>query len=156
MEKEGWTTQLNVTTDYSIRIILCLASKDGIVSSREISEKMAIPQKYVLKIMRTFTKAGIVKRYSGAYGGFELIKRKGLTLYDIMLLVEPTMRINRCMEDDCYCSRNAVPFCPVRKVYTALQAQIDAALSAVTIEDLVRPDGPDMVSGKICKEENSK
>ena len=43
--------QLNITTDYAIRIILALANRDGeVVSSKDISITMKIPQKYVLKI----------------------------------------------------------------------------------------------------------
>lgn len=103
---------------------------------------MAIPQKYVLKIMRNFTQAGIVRRYSGTFGGFELIRREDLSLYDIIALTEPTTRINRCMENDCYCSRHAVPFCPVRKVYLRLQNRIESLLSSVLVEDLVHPDSP--------------
>ena len=46
--------QLNITTDYAIRIILALANRDGeVVSSKDISMTMKIPQKYVLKITRS-------------------------------------------------------------------------------------------------------
>ena len=39
--------QLNITTDYAIRIILALANRDGeVVSSKDISMTMKIPQKY--------------------------------------------------------------------------------------------------------------
>lgn len=37
--------QLNITTDYAIRIILALANRDGeVVSSKDISMTMKIPQ----------------------------------------------------------------------------------------------------------------
>ena len=48
--------QLNITTDYAIRIILALANRDGeVVSSKDISMTMKIPQKYVLKIIIKIT-----------------------------------------------------------------------------------------------------
>mgnify|MGYP000604821798 CR=1 FL=1 len=50
--------QLNITTDYAIRIILALANRDGeVVSSKDISMTMKIPQKYVLKITRSLVAA---------------------------------------------------------------------------------------------------
>lgn len=42
--------QLNVTTDYAIRIILYLALRKEITTSKEIAAAMSIPQNYVLKI----------------------------------------------------------------------------------------------------------
>ena len=50
--------QLNITTDYAISIILALANRDGeVVSSKDISMTMKIPQKYVLKITRSLVAA---------------------------------------------------------------------------------------------------
>ena len=58
--------QLNITTDYAIRIILALANRDGeVVSSKDISITMKIPQKYVLKITRSLVAAELIERRSG-------------------------------------------------------------------------------------------
>lgn len=63
--------QLNITTDYAIRIILALANRDGeVVSSKDISMTMKIPQKYVLKITRSLVAVELIERRSGVYGGF--------------------------------------------------------------------------------------
>ena len=68
--------QLNITTDYAIRIILALANRDGeVVSSKDISMTMKIPQKYVLKITRSLVAAELIERRSGVYGGFLLAKK---------------------------------------------------------------------------------
>lgn len=57
--------QLNITTDYAIRIILALANRDGeVVSSKDISMTMKIPQKYVLKITRSLVAAELIERRS--------------------------------------------------------------------------------------------
>ena len=66
--------QLNVTTDYAIRVILYLSMKGGIASSKELSEKMAIPEKYVLKITKKLSEAGLIKTHIGKNGGFSVIK----------------------------------------------------------------------------------
>ena len=60
--------QLNITTDYAIRIILALANRDGeVVSSKDISMTMKIPQKYVLKITRSLVAAELIERRFRVY-----------------------------------------------------------------------------------------
>lgn len=129
--------QLNLTTDYAIRIILYLATKRGVVSSLEISEKMAIPQNAVLKIMRKLNKAGLTKNHIGVQGGYSMAKpATEITLLSIINLMERTSRINRCLEEDRYCSRFVTESCPVRNFYCILQQELESKLSAITIENL--------------------
>lgn len=52
--------QLNVTTDYAIRIVLYLAIKKEITTSKEIGAAMGIPKNYVLKITHKLVEAGII------------------------------------------------------------------------------------------------
>ena len=122
--------QLNVTTDYAIRIVLYLASKQCVANSNEIAENMGIPQSYILKITKTLKQAGILSEKRGVDGGFVLRRDPDeLTLLDIVSALERTVNINRCLEDDEYCSRAAVPFCEVRKVLVKLQGQLEEGLS---------------------------
>ncbi|WP_394883854.1 hypothetical protein [Clostridium tertium] len=44
--------QLNITTDYAIRIVRCLAIKAKLTTAKEISEEMVIPKNYIVKITR--------------------------------------------------------------------------------------------------------
>lgn len=131
--------QLNITTDYAIRIILALATKEGeVVSSKEISMTMKIPQKYVLKITRSLVAANLIERRSGVYGGFLLVRKpKDINLLEIIDVMEPTIRINRCLEDDAYCSRFATDNCPVRKFYIGFQSVLKEHFKKVTIQSLL-------------------
>lgn len=130
--------QLNITTDYAIRTVLYLAIKKEVVTSKEIAEAMGIPLYYQFKITAKLAKEGIVQCYKGVNGGFALLKSPHeITLYDIVIAVEPTMRINRCLEDDEYCSRFATKDCPVRNFYVSTQREIEEKLQKVTIADLL-------------------
>ena len=131
--------QLNITTDYAIRIILALANRDGeVVSSKDISMTMKIPQKYVLKITRSLVAAELIERRSGVYGGFLLAKKpEEISLLEIVKVMEPTMYVNRCLEKDKYCSREAIDNCAIRKFYTNFQNIVEEKFSEVTIKDLV-------------------
>lgn len=105
--------QINVTADYAIRAVLYLAIQNKVTASRDIASAMGIPESYILKITNKLLAAGIVKRIVGAKGGFLLARKKEeINLYEILKVMEPTMKINRCLEEDEYCSRFATQSCP--------------------------------------------
>lgn len=130
--------QLNVTTDYAIRIILYLAMRKEITTSKEIAAAMGIPKNYVLKITHKLVEAALIKRLVGVQGGFALEKNAAeITLLDIVNIMEPTMRINRCLEDDRFCSRYATENCPVRSFYCILQNEMENGLKKMTVQKLL-------------------
>lgn len=132
--------QFNITTDYAIRTVLYLAIKNEISTSREISEAMGIPVYYQLKITTKLVQNGIIRRIQGVKGGFILQKAAtDITLYDIINAMEITMRINRCLEDDQYCSRFATKNCPVRLFYVTMQRNIEYMLKGITVAALLAP-----------------
>ena len=57
--------------------------------------------------------------------------------YEIVNLVEGTTRINRCLEDDGYCSRNGTATCPVHRFYAHIQSYLDQAFQDKTIASLL-------------------
>lgn len=130
--------QLNVTTDYAIRIVLYLAIKKEITTSKEIGAAMGIPKNYVLKITHKLVEAGIIERLVGAQGGFLLAQKiEDITLLDIVNIMEPTMRVNRCLEEDKFCSRYATENCPVRGFYCKLQTELEKSLQKMTVKKLL-------------------
>lgn len=130
--------QLNITTDYAIRIILCLALHSEFISAQDIGLQMGITKNYVLKIVRRLVKEGLVKGRAGLGGGFVLAKKQeDITLYDIINIMEPTTKVNRCLEEDEYCSRFATATCPVRKFYTSLQQTLDQKLQSITVKGIL-------------------
>lgn len=130
--------QFNITTDYAIRTVLYLAIKGEIATSREISDAMGIPPHYQLKLTAKLAKSGIVKRIQGVKGGFMLnMKPKDITLFAIVNTMESTTRINRCLEDDEYCSRFATKDCPVRRFYTQMQLGLEDELRGMTVASLI-------------------
>lgn len=130
--------QINVTTDYAIRAVSYLAVKNSITPSSEVASRMGIPKSYILKITNKLQAAGIVERIVGARGGFMLAKNpEKINLYEIIKIMEPTMKINRCLEEDEYCSRFATDNCPIRKFYTRLQNELESKLQEITVKMLI-------------------
>lgn len=130
--------QLNITTDYAIRIVFYLAIREELVNSTAIASAMGIAPGYVLKIAKKLVQAGITDRVIGAHGGFLLAKRpEKISLYEIINVMEPTTKLNRCLEEDKYCSRFATQNCPVRFFYSGLQQLLETKLQAMTVADLL-------------------
>lgn len=131
--------QLNITTDYAIRIVSYLAVRGELVNSETIASVMGIPRGYVLKITKKLVRAGIAARVIGAQGGFLLDKGpEKISLYEIINIMEPTTRLNLCLEEDKYCSRFATENCPVRFFYSGLQKLLETKLQEMTVADLLQ------------------
>lgn len=130
--------QLNVTTDYAIRIVLYLASTERITTSAEIADEMHIPGNYVPNIVKKLRDKGLVHATFGPRGGYRLAKdAKDISLLDILQIMEGTIRINRCLEDDEYCSRYAVKTCAVHNVYAQCQSSVESILGSKSVADIL-------------------
>ena len=130
--------QLNITTDYAIRIILYLYMADHEVTVAEIGDKMAVSPNYLPTITKKLSKKGLVESRPGRNGGLTVVKPADeVTLWDIISTMEKTMKCNRCLEEDEYCSRFATKDCPVRKFYQDFQAELEDKLMSLTIKDLL-------------------
>ena len=130
--------QLKISTDYAIRIVLYLAITQTAATSAEISGQMGVPQSVIATLAKPLQKAGILTTQRGTGGGFALGRRpEDISLYAIINAMEGTTRINRCLAEDGFCSRNGVPTCPVHKFYTHIQSYLDEDFQDKTIASLM-------------------
>ena len=131
--------QLKTTTDYAIRTILYLTvRKPETVSSNEVAEKMAIPRQYLIQIGAVLREAGLINTRAGKHGGYSLARGPDeILLYDIINTMEETTRLNRCLEEDGYCSRFATEDCPVRRCYSIMQRKWVQFLKGLTVNDIL-------------------
>lgn len=136
----GIRMQLKMMTDYTIRILLYMKAEKSDVTLSQISKDMGITVGPLQKALRKLRDEGWIKSFTGSEGGWRLVKDvEKISLLDIMKITEDTIRFNRCLEDDQFCSRNAVGVCPVHDVYKNYQQMTEAYFSSVTIGDLLKP-----------------
>ena len=130
--------QLNITTDYAIRIVYYLALKEETITASELASVLKIPVNYISKITKKLKAAEIVQACERIKGGYALMKKpEMISLFDIVSSMEVTMKINRCLEPDGFCSRNATDYCNVHKALLNVQKTYEDALKSVTIADLI-------------------
>ena len=140
--------QLKISTDYAIRIVCYLAAQERMVSTSELSRKLNVSANYVPKIAKKLKDAKIVNACEGINGGYMLAKQpENISLMDIISCVEETMAINRCLEEDRFCSRNLEDTCKIHKILLSLQNTYNNKLESGKVSDVIRP-GEDEYFGR--------
>ena len=139
--------QLNLETDYALRCMLYMAShKEECVSSVTLANTQGLHSvEHVQKIVRKLRNKQLVKVKLGVNGGYYLGKEaKDISVYEILDCMEETLCINRCLEDDQYCSRYATEYCPMHKYYNQIQAKMLSFFQVITLQDLIDENFPDI------------
>ena len=127
--------QFQLATDYAIRILHYLYENEGTLTTAvDMSEKLGVTYLYFMKVIGKLKKAGMVESVQGCNGGYRLGTNGGdISFYDIVMVMEDGIAINRCLQPDQFCSRDAAPGCPVHQYYGELQDVIIAMLKKKTI-----------------------
>ena len=130
--------QLNISTDYAIRIVYYLALKGDTATSSEISGQMGIPQSVIATLATPLQKAGLLSTQRGSGGGFTLCRKpEDISLHEIVNLMEGTTRINRCLEPDGFCSRNGTASCSAHRFFLREQEKLERSFREMTIAKLL-------------------
>ncbi|MGE3476657.1 MAG: SUF system Fe-S cluster assembly regulator [Rhodospirillaceae bacterium] len=129
--------KVNKLTDYATVVLITIARSHVVRSSQHISENTGIPLPTVAKLMKSLNKAGLVKSQRGASGGYSLGKVPAdITLADVIQAVEGPIALTACADtSDEQCSIEAV--CPVQGRWNRVNSAVRAALSQVTLADMV-------------------
>lgn len=139
-------------TDYAIRILLFLASKGTNVTGEIICENLGLTPSYFPKTIVELRRAGWVTSDAGINGGYRLVKSpKEISVLDVMKLMEDSIKINRCLQEDHFCSRNATEICEVHKLYLIFQEIYESYFDSVSIADLMRSSAYDTLICKVCE-----
>jgi len=97
--------ELSKTTQYAIQILGLMAqNSSNKYSSKQLSEILQIPYKYLTKIMTKLTKKNIVSSVRGKYGGFIIVKNiKEIRMIDIIIVFDDVDN-KKCVLFDTKCN----------------------------------------------------
>lgn len=91
--------------------------------ARELSCNLGIAGNYLSEIAQQLYRIGWVESTSGTNGGFRLLVcLEDISLLDVMREIESGVYINRCLEMDTYCSRNAAAIYLVHRLYMEVKS----------------------------------
>jgi Rrf2 family protein len=129
--------QLNITTDYALRVLLCLATEQRPMGGAEIANQVKIPPTYITIIMAKLKKGGFISAKRGQVGGYLLAKSpETITIWDVIQVMERTPQIGCCVPDDYSCAYLDITQCPIRKAYADAQNNMEDVFRRVTLADL--------------------
>ena len=129
--------KVNKLTDYATVVLISIARSHVLRSTQQISEKTGIPLPTVAKLMKSLNRAGLVKSQRGASGGYSLGRiPAAITLADVIQAVEGPIALTACADtSDEHCHIQSV--CPVQGRWNRVNSAVRAALSEVTLADMV-------------------
>ena len=132
---------ISQTTEYALRIIVYLASLDGVAATTaQIASATRTPQGYLSKILRNLARGGLVQSQRGKHGGSTLARPpKRITVWDVVEVVDPIERIRTCPLG---LKNHGVALCPLHKRLDAAIASVEAAFRATTIAEVVADPSP--------------
>lgn len=129
---------LKMSTCYAIRIIIYLSEKECLISSKELSKKLIIPQGYLFKVLKILQDKDFVDSYIGAGGGFILKKDpRDIVVFDIVDATEISERANNWLENREYQENQVAAINKARCFYKQLQVCVDDMLKRMTVQDLI-------------------
>ena len=118
---------------------MCLLPYGTKITGNELSKAQNIPDRFLLKIMRSLIQNGIMQSFRGVDGGFALAKMPAdITLYDVVKAVEGGSYIQRCLYDSESCSRGCHGRCAIQERFAGIQAKMIQEMKAANFEVLAK------------------
>ncbi|MDO5715847.1 MAG: Rrf2 family transcriptional regulator [Tissierellia bacterium] len=135
--------RLTLETDYAFRIVSYLATHENeVIGAPKIAQTQKVSERFTLRILRKLNLAGITRAKRGAKGGYTLNKPKEeISLYDIILAVDGPIIINRCLDEDGFCSKGCEHrsfHCKFHVLLQGVQEELIEAFSAYTIDKFIQ------------------
>lgn len=131
---------INQASDYGFRAVLYLAQqpRGEVVEAQTIAQNQVVPMRFLLKIMPSLIKAGIVRSQRGVGGGYTLARDpRDITLLDVLEAIEGPIHLNRCLIDKAYCSKQGAPNCKVHRALADIQQKLNHEFSRYNFADLM-------------------
>ena len=125
--------QLNRSTDYAIRMLICLAKASGAVSSSKLARTIGVSPRYLLQIGARLREAGFVHVGHGSAGGYQLSRPPAkISLMDVIMAMNrkgnvPVLSDKGPSKED---------FHTLECTYRQLEKGIQRQLESITISDL--------------------
>lgn len=130
--------ELNLATDYTIRILIHLAQTNKAITATEVAGAMKIPERQSAALLKNLCKRGVVEGHRGRNGGYMLkTDPQSISLLDIIQWTSSSVVINRCVQNKEECNRKMAEKCKVHKVFCELQLKWEKELKAVTLINLI-------------------
>ncbi|MGD9616233.1 MAG: SUF system Fe-S cluster assembly regulator [Alphaproteobacteria bacterium] len=130
---------LSKLADYGVIVATHLAAyPERQANAAAIATATRLPQATVAKLLKSLARAGIVTATRGAAGGYRLARLPAaITVAAVVVAIDGDIGLTECSVHEAGCERTT--WCPTRPHWGAINRAVGAALSAVTLQDMVGP-----------------
>ena len=124
------------TSEYALRAAVCLGrNPEQTASADYLARQTKVPRRYLHKVLQDLVHAELVRSQSGPGGGYALAgDPEKITILDVVNAVAPLERIRHCPLG----LTSHTKLCPLHAELDRVYAATEAALSRVTIAQLLR------------------
>ena len=126
--------------DYAIRFVYTLAKqRDTVQGAPQLSQAVATPERYTLKILHKLKHQGIVESVKGARGGYRLAKEPSeISLRVIIEAIDGEIALSKCMGDEpCTRMGSDKHDCCFHRIFCTISQEVAERLSGITIADVL-------------------
>ena len=125
--------QLNRSTDYALRMLICLSRASGAVSSSKLARAIGVSPRYLLQIGARLRDAGFVHVGHGPAGGYQLSRPPAkISLMDVIMAMYRKGNVPVLPDK----RRSKADFHTLECTYRQLEKGIQRELENITISDL--------------------
>lgn len=129
--------RLTRAAEYAVRCVLYMAGQPDfpVISKKEISRNMDIPEQFLGKIAQELSRAGILEILQGARGGLRLLRPPGsIHLLEVIEAVMGEIFLNDCVMNPRSCKR--ISTCAVHEVWEAARQGLRKTLGEADFQKL--------------------
>lgn len=127
--------------EYAVRCVLYMSGceKNKIISRKEISGEMEIPDQFLGKIAQQLSRSGFIEILQGAKGGYRLLRSPDkIALLDVVESVTGEIFLNDCIMNPDSCKKSSS--CAVNSVWERARRQLRETLKQATFDKLLKDE----------------
>jgi FeS assembly SUF system regulator len=130
---------LSKLADYGVIVATHLAAHpDRQANAATVAAATRLPQATVAKVLKALARAGLVSATRGAAGGYRLARPpEAISVAELVAAIDGDIGITECSVHEAGCEHTT--YCPTRPHWGAINRAVGAALSAVSLRNMVSP-----------------
>jgi FeS assembly SUF system regulator len=130
---------LSKLADYSVIVATHLAAHpERQETAAAIAAATRLPPATVAKLLKALAHAGLVTATRGAAGGYRLARLPAaISVAQVVAAIDGDIGMTQCSVHAADCDRTN--YCPTRPHWTAINRAVGAALSAISLAEMIGP-----------------
>lgn len=130
---------LSKLADYGVIVATHLAAHpEQQETAAVIAAATRLPQATVAKLLKALAHAGLVSATRGAAGGYRLARLPAaISVAEVIAAIDGAIGMTQCSVHEADCERT--DYCPTRPHWAAINRAVGAALSAVSLAEMIGP-----------------